>query len=255
MRVSRKHIAFFLGLLFIGSTSAQSRDTLRVLFVGNSYTYFWNLSQTVEALASTQGIPLVARNSTAGSASWKDHWEGRKALKSREMIKENRWDVVVLQNHSMSSIDSLDDFYEYGNRFIKLVKSSGAIPVLYETWAREFNPLMQDQVSAAYNNLAKEHDIQKVPVGTIWARARELRPKLTLYDPDGSHPSPTGTYLTACVFYSFLNNEKSSGLPERVITTDRNGELLYLSIQDINDAYFIHNVVDKYLNAKLDTDD
>ncbi len=250
----RTHIAISLFYLLIVATNAQSADTLKVLFVGNSYTYFWNLSQTVEELSKNQGIPLIARNSTAGGVSLKDHWIGRMKLESRKVITESDWDVVVLQNHSRSAIDSLEDFIDYGNRFIKLVKSTGAKPVLYETWAREYNPLMQEKVSKAYNDLAQINEIEIVPVGSIWKMARELRSGLQLFDQDGSHPSPLGTYLNACIFYSSLNKQKSLGLPERVTTVDKNGEILYLSIQSMNDASFIQEVVDRYLQTNFKYD-
>jgi len=250
----RTHIAISLFYLLIVATNAQSADTLKVLFVGNSYTYFWNLSQTVEELSKKQGIPLIARNSTAGGVSLKDHWIGRMKLESRKIITESDWDVVVLQNHSRSAIDSLEDFIDYGNRFIKLVKSTGAEPILYETWARKYNPLMQEKVSKAYNDLARINEIEIVPVGSIWQMARELRPGLQLFDQDGSHPSPLGTYLNACVFFSSLNKQQSSGLPERVTAVDKNGEILYLSIQSINDASFIQEVVDRYLQTNFKYD-
>ena len=232
---------------------AQS-DTLRILFVGNSYTYFWNLSQTVEALSIEKSDPLIARNSTAGGASLKDHWKGRLELNTRAKLAEEEWDIVVLQNHSRSSIDSLSDFVEYGNRFIELVKSIGAQPVLYETWAREYNPIMQTKVSRAYDELAGKHDIKKVPVGTLWQKARQLRPDLPLFDPDKSHPSSLGTYFNACIFYSFLTGNPADGLPERVMTEDKNGEILYLSIQSLNDAKFLQDIIDEYLKIKLSND-
>ncbi len=248
------HIAICLIFICSGSIYGQSKDTVRVLFVGNSYTYFWNLSQTVEALSQLNGIPLIARNSTAGGASLKDHWMGRKMLRSREIIQNNEWDIVVLQNHSRSTIDSLADFYEYGDLFIELVKSTGATPILYETWARAYNPLMQKQITTAYDQLALKHKIEKVPVGTLWQKARILKPDLPLFDPDGSHPSPLGTYLTACTFYCWLNDQEPAGLPERVTKRDQNGEILYLNIQGINQARFIHDVISDYLTETVNDD-
>ena len=51
------------------------------------------------------------------------------------------------------------------------------------------------------------------PVGRAWERA--LRdPAMTLHDPDGSHPSPAGTYLAACVLYATLTGESPVGLDD-----------------------------------------
>jgi PKD repeat protein len=37
-----------------------------------------------------------------------------------------------------------------------------------------------------------------------WKHTRDQQPALNLYNADGSHPSPTGTYLAACTFYATL---------------------------------------------------
>jgi hypothetical protein len=47
--------------------SAQEEKPLRVLFVGNSFTYFWNMPQLVQAMGASQGVSLEIRQSTVGS--------------------------------------------------------------------------------------------------------------------------------------------------------------------------------------------
>ena len=230
-------------------TQGQSSDTLRVLFVGNSYTYFWNLPQTFSAMAASQGKQIIARQSTAGGVTLKQHWEGDKELQTRKLISEGDWDVVVLQNHSLSSLNNRDDFMEYGKRFIELVKASGATPLLYVTWARAANPLMQEDITEAYEVLARESGVETVPVGQIWDRVRALRSDLILFDQDGTHPSPAGTYLNACIFYVKLTGKSSALIPARVTTNDKDGEKLYLAIMPEGDADFIQQVVDEYLNV------
>lgn len=242
---------FSIALLIFFSTiqhiSAQSKDTLKVLFVGNSYTYFWNMPLTVSAMAATQGKSIMARKSTAGGAYLMEHWDGKKGLKTREVITHGAWDIVVLQNQSLSTIEKYNRFMEYGKRFIRLVKKSGAVPMLYITWARQYNPLMQKKITKAYKTLADETGVKTVPVGPIWKQVRTLRPDLRLFHADGSHPSNIGSYLIACVFYAMLTGSKTSSLPERITTTDKNGEKLYLSILMKSDADFIHQAVDEYL--------
>lgn len=231
--------------------SAQESDTLKVLFVGNSYTYFWNLPQTVSALAASQGVPIKTRKSNLGGATLKEHWEGERNLKTRTVIEEGQWDVVILQNHSKSTLETYEEFMDYGKKFIAMVKDRQAAPLLYMTWAREFNPLMQEKISEGYRTLARETDADLAAVGEVWKKARELRPDLNLFDPDGSHPSTIGTYLTACVFFKVLTGKTTLGLPSRLSDKDKDGEEIFLTIINDQDAQFIQQLVDNMVTRKV----
>lgn len=246
--LKRVKYAFLMMVLWalVLKVQAQQQDTLKVLFVGNSYTYFWNLPQTVTSMAESQHKVIMARKSTEGGTTLKQHWEGDKNLKSRELIKGTSWDVVVIQNHSMSTINDYEEFIEYGQKFIDLVKETGATPLLYMTWAREFNPLMQEKISAGYRDLGARANVQVVPVGEVWAKARQLKPGFRLYDPDESHPSTIGTYLTALVFCQVLTGNKVTGIPHRLSTIDKNGEELFYSIMSKGDAAFMQQLVDSF---------
>lgn len=231
-------------LLLAGSHALFGQDSIpqRMLFVGNSYTYFWNLPQSVQAMAKEQGIAVEIRQSTAGGVNLGQHWRGEKGLSSQAKIKQGDFDLVVLQDFSLQAIKRPDSLRIYSERFIDLVRENGGSPVMYMTWARRWDSTMLDPIAAAYEAIALEQGIKVAPVGKAWNRARKLRPDLALYHPDGSHPSPAGTYLTACVMYAILFDRSPLGLPARLKTMDRNGEILYLNIQTAEDAAFLQKV-------------
>ena len=245
---TRIQIVLVALVLFSFHVSAQEKKVISVLFIGNSYTYFWNMPQVLQAMGESQGIEISTRQSTAGGTSLHQHWDGDRALKSRARIDEYKWDYVVLQNHSTSTIDSLSAFKEYGKRFISQIKESGASPLLYMTWARENNPSMQVAITSGYSELGEETETKVIPVGLIWMKVIEKNPALQLYASDGSHPSPLGTYLIALCFYKYLTGLPTVEIPNRLITTDQNGEKLYLSIVPQEDADFLQGIVDSSEN-------
>lgn len=222
-----------------------------VLFIGNSYTYFWNLPTCVELMAKSQKVDLKTRSSLSGGTNLGQHWRGERNLKSQEKVKSGNFDAMVLQDHSMRAIQHPDSLLYFGKQFCDLAKANNVKPYIYMTWARKWNPLMQSKITEKYLQLAKENDVQIVPVGLAWQKARELRPDLDLYDPDGSHPSTMGTYLTACVFYAVFTRKSPVGLPHRLMDTDKDGDPLYIMITNKNDAAFCQEVaktiVDKFL--------
>ena len=252
MQVLKSILFIFLFSHICASDLYAQGSEKKVLFIGNSYTYFWNLPQTVEAMAESKQIYITAIQSTAGGANLGQHWNYKKGLTTKDKIREGSYDYIVLQDHSMRAVNQPDSLLHYGKLFGDLVKERGAQALLYLTWAREWDPYMQDVITDKYYELAEEINARIVPVGLAWKRALVLRPGLELYDQDGSHPSPLGAYLSACVFYGVITGESPIGLPERVITKDQYGDKIYLNIQSANDALFCQKVAEEVLRLTPD---
>ena len=79
-------LLFFIGLfLFQTSLQAQQKE-LKILFVGNSYTYGNNLPHIVAILSEGTNTKLITRKSVIGGAHLREHWNGDRGLKTREII-------------------------------------------------------------------------------------------------------------------------------------------------------------------------
>jgi len=244
------YVVFFL-FLSLSLARAQDQATEKILFVGNSYTYFWNLPKVVHLMATAKDTPLYIRHSTSGGVNLGMHWRGERSLNTRIRIANEKFQKVVLQDHSMRSIQYPDSLLYFGKRLCDDIKANGGTPYIYMTWARQWNPLMQEQISKMYRQLAEEEEAVLVPVGEAWALARQLRPDLNLFDADGSHPGPLGTYLTGCLFFSAFTGQSPEGLPARLIEEDIYGEKTYYLIVPPNDAIFLQQVAAKVLQGEI----
>ncbi len=227
---------------------SQNKTPRKLLFIGNSYTYFWNLPQQVASMAQSRKISLATRQSTAGGVTLAQHWKGEKQLESLEKLKNGDFDAVVIQDHSLRAIEQPDSLLHYGQLFGKEIQAKGAKAYIYMTWARPYDPYTQEEITRKYIELASLIQGQIVPVGLAWQRARALRPEITLYDPDQSHPSPEGAYLSACVFFAVLTGQSAVGLPHRLTSKDQDGEKIYLNILSTEDALFFQKVADEVVN-------
>lgn len=182
---------------------------LRVLFVGNSYTYYNGLPDLVAQLAAIAGEPRPLRPAqvAVGGATLDGHVQSGAALRAiRSGGAGGAWDVVVLQEQSLRPLDAPDAMLRSVRALADVVSGTGARLILYETWARQAQPARQDSISAGYRRAAERSGAQVVPVGRLWSR---LRPTVeaaggTLYDADGSHPSALGSYVAAAAFYTAL---------------------------------------------------
>ncbi len=235
-------LLFALLLLVSQGLSSQEKKPVKILFVGNSFTFFWNMPQLVSAMAETQGVSIDAYQSTVGGSNLEQHWKSQKGTKTRKRIEEEDWDFVVFGDHSLSTINTPERFQEYGRKFAKLVRSKGAEPIFYLTWAYKSNPLMQDTITKAYMKLASELNAQIFPVGPIWMNARKARPDLELYF-DDKHPSSDGAYLISLILTKSLTKQSVEDIPNRLITLDKKGEKLYLSFVLPTTGNFLRQIV------------
>lgn len=230
------------GMLTVSGSAQDSEDTLRVLFVGNSYTYFENLPQVVSVLSEKTGTVLITEKITIGGAKLSEHWRGARGLSTREKIRKGKYDIVVLQEWSLGTVNESDSAVLYLGLFSKLAREAGAKPYYYLTWGREKVPQQQEAISRVYRETAALNMATVVPAGEAWARARELRPDFDLFNPDGTHPSELGTYLTACVFVTTITGELPGSIPGTVSILDSRGEDVILMMIDPLDVEFCRNV-------------
>ena len=100
---SFKNIFLIILLLFAFTkvNANNNRDTLRVLFIGNSYIYYNNLPQMVSLLSDSLNTKLICKKSTFGGSTLGDHWNSRKGLRTREILEKEQFDIVVIQDNSM----------------------------------------------------------------------------------------------------------------------------------------------------------
>ena len=173
---------------------------VRVLFIGNSFTYVNDLPGMLDELSRSPGSPRVIRSEavTYPGAWLLVHWRQQRAV---EEIRKRKWDFVVLQEQSALPVEDRATMYEYARLFDKEIKKAGATTMLFLTWAYRDQPEMQQGLDRAYFGLASEIHARVAPVGPAWKIALEATPALALHAEDGSHPTPLGTYLAACVFY------------------------------------------------------
>lgn len=191
---------------------------LRVLFIGNSYTYVNELPRLIEqsATSAKESRVLETEMVAVGGATLESHWEGGRALAA---VRKGPWDFVVLQEQGTRPLAQPEVMYRYARLFDAEVKRAGAQTVFYLTWARLGQEQLQGTRSEAYLSIARELGARVAPIGTVWQQVRRESPGIKLYSEDGAHPSPAGTYLAACVFYVTFYGKSPEGLSRQLFST------------------------------------
>ena len=193
--------------LALPTSHGAQKQSLRILFVGNSYT-----NQSWAAIKDVLAGHHLEKHVRGGAklTGW------AKDAKLSEKIKTGKWDYVVLQDQSQ--VPSLpgrfsSGFHESSATLDGRIRAAGAKTVFFMTWGRRdgdkqnknINPTfekMQANLSRSYRDAATKLKAKLVPIGEVFAAVRKKHPALfpKLYKGDGSHPDRLGAYAAA---YSF----------------------------------------------------
>lgn len=230
--------------------NVTSEKSLKVLFIGNSFTKYPggssnNIGTIFAALAESSGknveVETIAHNAAHLSyyaflsETYKSYYqEASNALMNRQ------WDYIVLQDYSTNGIQKAENemypaIRQLNNLVLKYQKNAKVL--LYATHGYNNGtatvyhgkstvltiPQMQKGVAAAYDKIGKELNLTVVPVGMMFWHCNRVYPAIPLYSADLKHPSYAGYYLAACTFYYEIFHEIPKGDADRLKGCDLTG--------------------------------
>jgi len=193
------------------SHDAFAAKTLRVLFVGNSLTYYNDLPATFATLyrATEPGTKIQTEMLAQGGGKLRERLnDGQLAA----LLTRQRFDIVVLQEFGgwpdcPREFPGCEDAPLALREAVNLVRANGARAVWFATW--QANPGAQQSLSRASAALAREVGVDIVDVGA--AMQRVPGGGLPLLQRDG-HPARAGTWLTGATLVQAIATRP---LPEK----------------------------------------
>jgi hypothetical protein len=210
-------IQFLLLLLLLNSATISAKDQRvthieapqRVLFVGNSFTFYNNglhthLRKFLQAADTAGSGKFTQKSTTISGAPLADHQTGLPSL-----LKSFKPDAVILQGHSLEPIDPDQSaaFRSSAKQLARIVRKNHATPVLFMTWAYTGKPEMTDELAKAYGSIGDELGIMVLPVGLAFQLAEQEIPGIQLRIDDLKHPTLAGSYLAAAVVFAALYSQ------------------------------------------------
>jgi len=193
---------------FIGKQqeSLPDAERLKVLFIGNSITFFWAIPESLEAMleTGTNNIRIEPQRSLYGGKWLEYHYNNTDAV---ELIKNGGFDYVVLQEGSDYPLKETELFFEYGGKFDSIIRESGAKTLLYPSPIYFKNTdADRKEVMQHFVELSKQIDAQIIPVCETLRLCYEQQPNTIWHNADGVHMGMNGGYAVACTFYAALTD-------------------------------------------------
>ena len=198
---------------------------MNILFIGNSYTYFFDLPSLFANLCRANGRDVRVDSVTAGGRKLHEcldetgtslHPTDPLALRIGELLGEVKYDIVILQEQSCLPFCNRELFLQGARGLSALVGADRTI--FYATWGRMdgsedldyFGWTRESMTKGLYDSYCKAAELvhgEVSPVGLCFAKAVETTPEICLYDPDKSHPSYAGSCVAALCHYKTVFGE------------------------------------------------
>ena len=184
----------------------------RVLFIGNSYTYFNDMPKALfEAIAKEAGLEIEVDSVVKGGWTLEKHADpdGETGAVVAGKLAGEPYDYVVLQEQSLRPAIEPEPFFEAVRDLSGRIRATGAEPVLYSTWGRKpgspkleeinmTNESMTYSLARSYRSIGEELDI---PVAYVGLAFYDIGDSIELYNADKTHPSKEGSYLAALTLF------------------------------------------------------
>lgn len=215
-------------IINISINNISYSNTMKVLFIGNSFTHMNNFTGMVSTLAAYTSDTIITDKSAFDSYTLEKHSECEETINK---IQLGCWDYVVLQEQSQRPVMDSATFYNKTLHYAYFLDSlihihnPYAKTLLFMTWGRKYGDEtlckrfpkcctysgMQDQLILRYNLLGCKMGVPVIPCGIAWKYFQEEY-YINLYDPDNKHANITGSYLNACIFYASLLRKTPEGI-------------------------------------------
>lgn len=213
----------------VQSETLNDTKDLRILFIGNSFTFVNDMSGKFTKLAEAAGYhPYVERIATSAitlsEMADRNTEYGEKVYKT---LTSTEWDYVILQEQSQKPITQPEtSTYPAIRTLNQWIEAASAKTVLYMTWGYDNNMRLEiDSVPISLNRvqmqriLAKNYyyignsiGAQVSPIGLAFGQCQSIYPEISLVlDSDLYHPNESGAYLAACTMYTTIYQKSPLG--------------------------------------------
>jgi len=209
----------FLFIVVLTTTGCGNLGAKKVLILGNSLVSTNDLPDIISDIAQSMDKNLILESSTIQGGRVITHIS---LLEKNNLLTSDSWTTVIVnpQTYEVMREDWRNTYFYPGmDELYDMMGNKSGNLALFLLWGhREPNAYipydnyeeMQTVIDKVSREYASTKSIGLVPVGAAWRKVIEDNNEISLYW-DSVHPSYSGSYLSACVIFSWLYNESTEG--------------------------------------------
>ena len=196
-------------ILFLLLISSLCSSQEKILMVGNSFTFYYNLPNTIELMAKAKGLNWEVNQSSAGGTT-------KKYLGLLRTLIKQPTAQYVYSTWAYPNISS---------------------PAKGKITSQTIEKALKSMLGVRPNEL--------ILVGRAFDLFQERYPKYPLLTDDQKHPNPNGSYLAACIFFASFSELSTLGLPHREEGFDQFGKKIFYFIIEEEIALLCQKIADE----------
>ena len=210
------------------AATSREGEPKKILMIGNSLTYTWDIPAILEKFAEETGRELEVTAHVGGGKDllWHSTTPLKSGLTAPAAIAAGDFDLVILQEYSniLMKPEGRESFSKMVPQYLEAIKAKQADAMLYmaHPTRKEIDQAGIQPIIDAYSAESDAHNLVCAPAALAFVRSNEKHPELALIDQQtdrkyaqnkaATHQSPFGSYLAACTLYAAIYKESPVGL-------------------------------------------
>ena len=177
---------------------------MKLLFIGNSHTYYNSMPELVQRLFEATGQKLHVTMLAVGGKGLSYHATSHNTMFN---IRCGGYDMVIVQDKATAF--EIPAFRESAKAIKDMADKAGSQFYLYMPWAGRDNRAAQRAMTDAYQEFSRANKCFFAPVGEVFGKLLQSESAELLYREDGNHATPFGSYVAALtVFYTLTGRKR-----------------------------------------------
>lgn len=183
---------------------------MKVLFIGNSHTYYNDMPQIFKNICDEKGKDVEVAMQAFGGKTY--GWHFGQLTELRFALLHGGFDYIVMQQAAHSPCPSKEETLADAEKIINLARKCGVTPIQTMPWAEKRDPDHQKGMYDIYNTLSEKFGVKLAYAGNVFEDVFYNHPDIDMYWRDGEHASPYGSYTIAMAVYAAIFGESVKGL-------------------------------------------
>lgn len=223
---------------------------MKVLFLGNSHTFFNDMPQIFKNICAEKGKDVEVAMLAHPGVTY--GWHYKQFTDLRFALMWGGFDYIVMQQAAHSPCPSKEETLEDAGKIIELARKFNVTPIQTMPWAEKRDPAHQLNMYDIYNTLSKKYNVKLTVAGNVFEEVFKNYPEIDMYYEDGEHASPYGSYVIAMATYAAIFNDTVKGLKDESYSNYLSGFVPINDKEDIiypleeNKATKLQELVDKF---------